>query len=85
MSQVRFETVLHDKGGWVRVFLGRGEPTGELAPFLSDTLAAWIRARPHLRLKCIVPITRDGDTVEMHAWYEQTHFPSSSPQKAPNR
>ncbi|MFO0866565.1 MAG: hypothetical protein U0744_18320 [Gemmataceae bacterium] len=49
MSRPRFEIVQEDMGGWVRVFLGRGEPTGELGKFLSHGLTDWMRKRPHLR------------------------------------
>jgi hypothetical protein len=31
----------------------------------------------------VVPITRDGNTVELHAWYEQHLFPDISPQQQP--
>jgi hypothetical protein len=37
MNPRRFEVVVEDLGGWVRVFLGRGEPTGELAKYLSHS------------------------------------------------
>jgi hypothetical protein len=30
-------------------------------------------------LVCVVPITRDGNTVESHGWYEQYVFPDKSP------
>ncbi len=39
ISKGRFEIGQMDMGGWVRVFLKRGEPTGEVAQFLSITLA----------------------------------------------
>lgn len=45
MSQPRFEIVQEDMGGWVRVFLGRGEPTGELSKYLSHGLTDWMRKR----------------------------------------
>ena len=83
MSQPRFEIVQEDMGGWVRVFLGRGEPTGELGRFLSHGLTAWMRERPHLRVRFAVPINRDGDTVELHAWYDQVLFPDTSPMADP--
>jgi len=70
-------------GGWVRVFLGRGEPTGEVAKFLSHGLTDWMRKRPHLRVRFVVPITRDGDTAELHAWYDQVLFPDTSPMANP--
>ena len=83
MSRPRFEIVQEDMGGWLRVFLGRGEPVGEVARFLSHTLTSWFRERPHLRLRFAVPITRDGDTVELHAWYDQLIFPDVSPMAGP--
>lgn len=71
-------------GGWVRVYLGQGESTGEVAQFLSHSLSLWMRERPHLRLRFVVPITRDGDTAELHAWYDQIRFPDTSPMAAPD-
>ena len=67
----RFTISITDMGGWVRVYLERGEPVGEVALFLSRTLAGWIRDRPHLRLRFVVPISSNGDTSELHAWYDQ--------------
>lgn len=78
MSQPRFEIIQKDMGGWVRVYLGRGEPTGEVAQYLSHSLTEWIRKNPQIRVRQIVPINRDGDTVELHAWYEQVIFPDTS-------
>ena len=83
MSQPRFEIVQEDMGGWVRVFLGRGEPTGELGRFLSHGLTAWMWERPHLRVRFAVPINRDGDTVELDAWYDEVVFPDISPMADP--
>ena len=83
MNEPRFEIVQQDMGGWVRVFLGRGEPTGELAKFLSHGLTDWMRMRAHLRVRFVVPINRDGDTVELHAWYDQVLFPDTSPMATP--
>jgi hypothetical protein len=79
MNRHRFEIIHEDMGGWVRVFLGRGEPTGELAKYLSHGLTAWMRIRPQLRIRFVVPVSRDGDTVELHAWYDQVLFPDTSP------
>jgi hypothetical protein len=53
------------------VFLGRGEPTGELARYLSHTLTGWMRDQPRLRVRFAVHVVRDGDTVELHAWYDR--------------
>ena len=32
-----------------------------------------------MRLLCVVPISKDGNTVELHAWYEQHLFRDISP------
>lgn len=42
-----------------------------------------MRKRPHLRVRFVVPITRDGDTAELHAWYDQVLFPDTSPMANP--
>jgi hypothetical protein len=70
-----------DMGGWVRVF---SDPTAtvpaDFPVYLSQTLSNWFRERPHLRLRCVAPIQRSGDTVELHAWYDAHLFP---PRKGP--
>jgi len=43
MSRPRFEIAREDMGGWLWVYLGRGEPTGEVAKFLSHSLTEWMR------------------------------------------
>jgi hypothetical protein len=71
----------HDMGGFVRVITGpllHGYPA-DLGFFLAHRLAQWFREHRHLRLRCVVPIQRDGYTVELHGWYEQTLFPDASP------
>ena len=75
MSDSEIRDVLEDMGGWVRVFLGRGEPTGEVARFLSRSLTEWMRKPPTCGFVSWCPITRDGDTVELHTWYDQVLFP----------
>ncbi len=64
-----FEINVEEMGGWIRVCLGRGEPTGEAAQFLSSALTHWFMERPHLQMTAIVPISSNGDTLELHAWY----------------
>jgi hypothetical protein len=49
--------------------------------FLSHSLSAWFRQRPHLYLQCVVPVSRDGNTVELHGWYGQHIFPDLSGQQ----
>lgn len=64
-----------DMGGWVRVSSGRHEGPEELPLFLSQALTEWFRQRPHLRMRCVVPIAREGATIELHAWYDAHLFP----------
>ena len=78
IGKSRFEIGQTDMGGWVRVFLKKGEPTGELAKFLSLSLAQWMRQFPDVRVRMIVPITSNGDTTELHAWYDRVLFPDLS-------
>jgi len=78
MNDPRFTIAITDMGGWVRVYLGSGEPTGETALFLSRSLAEWMRENPHLRVRFIVPMSSNGDTAELHAWYDRTLFPDVS-------
>jgi hypothetical protein len=72
----RFEIDTADMGGWVRVYPKSGSLPHDFPVYLSQTLAEWFRQRPHLRMRCVVPIQRDSKTVELHAWYEQTTFPA---------
>jgi hypothetical protein len=75
----KFEISQADMGGWVRVYSSKpGEVRDDLAMYLSQTLTEWFRQRPHLRMRSIVPITRNGDTVELHAWFEAHVFPPTS-------
>ena len=83
MSQPRFQIVSQDMGGWVRFFLVSGEPTGELGPFLSQCLTQWMREHPDCRVRLIVPMSSNGDTSELHAWYDRTIFPDSSTRPRP--
>jgi hypothetical protein len=50
--------------------MGHGEPPGELCQFLSAALAQWIKEHPESLVVAVVPINRDGDTAELHAWFE---------------
>jgi hypothetical protein len=52
----------------------------ELPVFLSHSLTQWFRERGALRLSAVVPVCKDGDTVELHAWYLLQIFPDVSGQ-----
>ena len=49
---------------------GGENATKELATLRGDSPAT------HLHLRCVVPIQREGDTVELHAWYDAHLFPA---------
>ena len=69
-----------DMGGWVRVFTDpMATVPDDVAVFLSHAMTDWFRQRPHLRMRTVVPVARDGNTVELHAWYEQHLFRDISP------
>jgi hypothetical protein len=75
----KFDVGVHDMGGWLRVTAGEASDLADnLAVYLSHGLSAWLRANPHLRLRCVVPINVNAMTVELHAWYEQHSFPDTS-------
>jgi hypothetical protein len=82
----KFDIGAHDMGGWVRVIAGQtAAEVEDLGFYLAHRLSMWFRENPHLRLLSVVPINRDGNTVELHGWYEQHLFPDTSPlaQKPP--
>jgi hypothetical protein len=76
----KFTVGVHDMGGWVRV-MADGSPaaSNDLALYLSHRLSQWLREHAQFRLVCVVPVNKDGSTVELHGWYEQHLFPDTSP------
>jgi hypothetical protein len=71
----KFEIGYHDMGGWVRICAGKQNLPEDLPVYLSKVLTEFFRKQPQLLLRCVVPIQRDGDTVELHAWYDSHVFP----------
>ena len=72
----KFNVHSDDMGGWVRVHTDmKGTIPADLGLYLSLTLTEWFRQRPQLRMRCVVPITREGHTVELHAWFDCHTFP----------
>jgi hypothetical protein len=72
----KFDIGQTDMGGWVRIVAGRQDLPHDLPVYLSQALSDWFRQRPQLRMRCVVPIQRDGNTVELHAWFEAHVFPA---------
>jgi hypothetical protein len=59
-----------DMGGWVRFYTDeKPADVPDLHNYLSYALTNWFRERPQLGLCCVLPVNRDGNTVELHAWY----------------
>jgi hypothetical protein len=81
----KFEIVQTDMGGWVRIHHATGPVPNDLALYLSQMLAGWFRQHPHLRLVCVVPISRNGTTVELHGWYECHIFPATASVPQPSK
>jgi hypothetical protein len=72
----KFEIGSTNMGGWVRVAPGKAATyPDDLPVFLSHALTAWFRERPQLRMRSVLPVSRNGDTVELHAWFDQHVFP----------
>jgi hypothetical protein len=78
-GSTKFNVTCDDMGGWVRAMADGSPPSpGDLALYLSHGLTEWFRQHPHLRLICVAPVTKGGETAELHAWYEQHVFPDTS-------
>ena len=76
----KFEIGQHDMGGWVRVIAGPDAAyVRDLAPLLAYRLAVWRGDHPQVRLVSVVPINKDGYTVELHGWYRWARFPEDAP------
>ena len=66
-----------DMGGWVRIFPDRSDDLPpDLPVFLSQALSDWFRQRPQRTLQTVVPVVKDGRTIELHAWYLAHVFPA---------
>ena len=77
----RFNVVQKDMGGWVRVYPDRTAGLPEDLPvYLPHALTQWFRDRPQLRMRQVVPIQRDGNAIELHAWFDLGVFPDLSGQ-----
>jgi hypothetical protein len=76
-GDAKLEVHVEDKGGWIRVFPARlHDLPDELPGVLSMVLTEWFRARPHYRMRTVCPITKEGMTVELHAWFDLHVMPT---------
>jgi hypothetical protein len=75
-AQVHYQ----NQDGWVRIYADdecHAHP--QLPLYLSGTLAYFFRSNPQLHLRCVVPFSKGGDTVELHAWYDRHVFAPIQP------
>jgi len=78
-GSAKFEIHQEDRGGWLRVHTPlRDNVPDNLPVFLSETLIDWFRERPQAQLRSVTPINKDGNTVELHAFYELRAIPQLS-------
>jgi hypothetical protein len=77
----KFDITQLDMGGWVRIFASplAGVPD-DLGVALSQALIDWFRQRGQYHLRAVAPVVRNGDTVELHGYYERVVFPSLASQ-----
>lgn len=67
-----------DMGGWVRFYVDQDViARPDLAVYLSYAMTEWFRQRKELGLCHLLPVTRGGNTIELHAWYAQRLFPAT--------
>jgi hypothetical protein len=71
-----------DHGGWITIYptsvSAADDFGGDLALGLAKSLNRWIEERPKLRTRFVVPITRNGRTFELYAWYEKEPSPAAT-------
>jgi hypothetical protein len=76
-SKIEIEAI--DRGGWI-IFRPSGavHVVTDVPHALVWSMQQWFESRPHLRLRSALAISKDGNTVEIHGFYEQVAWPSSS-------
>jgi len=46
-------------------------PPAAIALILNNALNDWLKKHPSIRVRSILPITKDGQTTAIHLWYDQ--------------
>lgn len=81
-GSTKIEVHQQEMGGWVRIYMDPQAPRPpDLPIFLSHALTDYFRQRPHLTMRTIQSVTVEGNTVELHAWYDLHVFPGLDPKK----
>lgn len=71
------EICVSDRGNWIVIYPGAAESLPPQLPILlSRTMEGWFAERPHLRPRSATSIVQDGNTVLIHAFYEQVSAPA---------
>jgi hypothetical protein len=68
-----FISVNDPSNGWAHFYPGKRPPPIEVTPrFLSNVLKQWMKDHPDRKIYNTLGIVRDGMTVELHVWYDET-------------
>lgn len=75
-----FTSVVPLGPGWVLFLASPSDPppANDLPFALSQGLEQWLRSQPDVRVRCTLPITKDGNTIGIHIWYD-THDSGRTP------
>lgn len=73
---------VQDHGGWITVYptsaVAADDYGGDLALVLAKSFNRWFEQHPHLRVRFALPISRNGSTFEIYAWYEKVPVPAAT-------
>ena len=74
-----------DHGGWVvfRPITKEARNSAELPVALGWVMEHWFLQRPHIKPSSTTAILENGNTVEIHAFYEQVSWPPQEAQPEP--
>lgn len=57
--------------GWVCFQPGDHPPPPDQLPgYLNQAFYTWLERNPDFRVRSVLPITQDGQTVLIHVWFE---------------
>jgi hypothetical protein len=60
--------------GWVPFMASESDPPSpDVLPYaLSQGLEQWSKGQPGVRVRTTLPIVKDGNTIGIHIWYDQS-------------
>jgi len=57
--------------GWCLFTGGDPPPPDDQLPFaMHEMLQRWLRQNPHLKVRTVFPIVRNGNTIAVHVWFD---------------